>query len=243
MAPALPPRHPVGVPRGVQRGLSGIAPEEDPLPSEAVTVPHVPPGVQAAVSGELLAERRRESLGRLRALLGDRPDGFTPEEWRVVGAAFAPAPEGAPGTTSARAELLSRALACFPGHPPAAAARLYREALARPHVAGLLGELRAVEMLDVVEQRAHVRESLHAALGLRDALTVDLAVVDPSGCAKLTLAVVAAAKALMDLDGLRARPDEDGDRANGRAEQDVRQALAEKFGAVMSDLAGRQAAP
>lgn len=228
------------MPRGVQRGLSGVVPEEAPLPSDAVTVPH---GVQSAVSGELLAERRRESLGRLRALLGDRPDGFTAEEWRVVCAAFAPAPAGAPGSSSARAELLSRALVCFPGHPPAGAARLYREALGRPHVAALLGELRAVEMLDVVEQRALVRESLHAALGLRDALTVDLAAVDPSGCAKLTLAVVAAAKALMDLDGLRARPEDDGDRAGGRAEQDVRQALAEKVAAVQADLAGRRVQP
>lgn len=235
MAPARPQRHPVGVPSGVQRGLPGVAPEEAALPAEGLAGAY-------AVSGELLAERRRESLARLRALLGDCPDGFTAEEWRVVGAAFAPAPAGAPGTTSARAELLSRALACFPGHPPVAAARLYREALNRPHVAAVLAELRAVEMLDVVEQRALVRESLHAALGLRDALTVDLATEDPSGCAKLTLAVVAAAKALMDLDGLRVHPEEDGDRAGGRGEQDVRQALAEKVASVFADLAGRAVA-
>ncbi len=223
----------MGVPSGVQRGLPGVAPEEAALPSEAVTGAYV-------VSGELLAERRRESLGRLRALLGECPAGFTAEEWRVVGAAFAPAPVGAPGTTSARAELLSRALACFPGHPPANAARLYREALGRPHVAGVLAELRAVEMLDVVEQRALVRESLHAGMAARDAITLDLAAADPSGCARLIQAVVTAAKALMDLDGLRARPEEDGDRAGGRSEQDVRQALAEKVAAVQADLAGRR---
>lgn len=218
------------MPQGVQRGLPGVAKEEAALPSEAAT---------GAVSGEILADRRGEAMGKLRAMLGGCPEGFTPEEWRVVVAAFAPAPCGAPGTTSARAELLGRATACFPGHPAPVAARLYREALARPHVAAALDELRALELLDVVEQRGLVRESLHAALGLREALTVDLATEDPSGAAKLALAVVAAAKALMDLDGLRARPDEEGERAGGRGEQDVRTTLAEKVASVFADLAHR----
>lgn len=217
------------MPDAVQRGLPGVAVEEAALPSEAV------------VDGVLLSERRREAMRRVRAALGECPEGFAPEEWRVVVAALAPAPVPAPGTASTRAGLLARARDCFPGLAAPAAARLYREVLARPHVAAALDDLRALELLDVLEQRGMVREALQSGLALHAALTPDLAAEDPSGAAKLLLGVVAAAKALMDLDGLRARAeDEDAARRQGGG-QDVGALLAEKVGRVMADLGARAA--
>ena len=46
--------------------------DEAPLPSER------------ALSGEVLGARRREAGAGLRRVLGERPEGFTAEEWRVV---------------------------------------------------------------------------------------------------------------------------------------------------------------
>lgn len=216
------------MPNGVQRGLPGVAPEEAALPSEAV------------LNGELLADRRREALVALRAALGASPEGFEPAEWRVVVAALAPAPaSGGVGTASARAELVARASACFPGHAPPAAARLFREVLARPHVAAVVADFRALEMLDVQAQRGWVRESLSAIRDLWAVITPALAVADPSGTARLASAIVQANKALMDLDGLRARADDDQDGAGASGGQDPGAALAEKLGRVLGDLQAR----
>lgn len=219
----------------MQRGLPGVEAEEAPLPSEVV------------VSGELLADRRAEAHARLRAALGACPEGFEAGEWRVVREALAPAPTaGMPGTASARAELVARALAAFPGVSPPTAARLYREALARPHVAATIAEFRALEMLDVQAQRGLVREALGRVLGLADALTPGLALGDPSGAAKLALAVVAAGKALADLDGLRApAAGEDGWQGGGGPlglgdGSDPRAALAEKVGRILADQEARR---
>lgn len=219
------------MPTGVQRGLPGVAPEEAALPSEAV------------LSGELLADRRREALVALRTALGACPEGFEPAEWRVVVAALAPAPAaGGVGTASARAELVARAAACFPGHAPPAAARLFREVLARPHVAAVVADFRALEMLDVQAQRGMVREALGAVLDLHAALSPGLAAADPSGTARLASAIVQAGKALMDLDGLRARADDDPDGAGASGGQDPGAALAEKLGRVLGDLQARSMA-
>lgn len=234
MAPDPRAVHALPVTSGVQRGLPGVVREEAPLPSEVV------------VSGVLLADRRREAHARVREMMGDCPEGFEDAEWLVLKAAYAPAPvDGIPGTASARAELLARARACFPACSPPEAARLYREALARPHVAAALADLRALEMLDVQEQRGLVREALAASLRLAEALTPDLALADPSGAAKLSLAVTAAAKALVDLDGLRApAAGEDGGAGghwgSGDGRADPGAALADKVGRILSDLDARK---
>ena len=57
---------------GLQRGFPGVCEDEAPLPSER------------ALSGEVLGARRREAGAGLRRVLGERPEGFTAEEWRVV---------------------------------------------------------------------------------------------------------------------------------------------------------------
>lgn len=181
----------------VQRGLPGVAAEEDALPSERV------------LSGELLGERRREALAGLRAALGDRPDGFLPEEWAVVVAVLSP-PSAAPGHhlggQKARSALTVRARDCFPGFPVHAALRAFREVQARPHVAEVIADFRALEAVDVVEQRAMLREALGAVIALAtregpgESLG-DLLAIDANAAAKVSAAVTAAAKTLMDLNG------------------------------------------
>lgn len=232
----------------VQRGLPGVAAEEDALPSERV------------LSGELLGERRREALAGLRAALGDRPDGFLPEEWAVVVAVLSP-PSAAPGHhlggQKARSALTVRARDCFPGFPVHAALRAFREVQTRPHVAEVIADFRALEAVDVVEQRAMLREALGAVIALatregEGESLADLLAIDANAAAKVSAAVTAAAKTLMDLDGLKTPPavrampalgagHDDGDASTGKAadEDDPREALAKKLAVVFGDVDAR----
>ncbi|MCX7255677.1 MAG: hypothetical protein NTZ64_02830 [Polaromonas sp.] len=235
---------------GVQRGLPGVvAAEEDALPSERV------------LSGELLGERRREALAGLRAALGDRPDGFMPEEWAVVVAVLSP-PTAAPGHhlggQKARSALTVRARDCFPGFPAHAALRAFREVQTRPHVAEVIADFRALEAVDVVEQRAMLREALGAVIALAtregpgESLG-DLLAIDANAAAKVSAAVTAAAKTLMDLDGLKTPPAgrgspalgvgrDDGDTGTSdkdKDKDDPRDALAKKLAVVFGDVDAR----
>lgn len=233
---------------GVQRGLPGVAAEEDALPSERV------------LSGELLGERRREAFAGLRAALGDRPDGFLPEEWAVVIAVLSP-PTAAPGHhlggQRARSALTIRARDCFPGFPAHAALRAFREVQTRPHVAEVIADFRALEAVDVVEQRAMLREALGAVIALAtregpgESLG-DLLAADANAAAKVSAAVTAAAKTLMDLDGLKTPPtgraapalgagqdDGDGSAASDKDKDDPRDALAKKLAVVFGDVDAR----
>lgn len=254
MAPHPRAGHPLAVPlvrdtgEAVQRGLPGVAAEEDALPSERV------------LSGELLGERRREALAGLRAALGDRPDGFLPEEWAVVVAVLSP-PTAAPGHhlggQKARSALTVRARDCFPGFPVHAALRAFREVQTRPHVAEVIADFRALEAVDVVEQRAMLREALGAVIALAtregpgESLG-DLLAIDANAAAKVSAAVTAAAKTLMDLDGLKAPPTvravpalgvgrdgDDGGNAGASDKDDPRDALAKKLSVVFGDVDAR----
>lgn len=235
MAPEAPAPHPPGVSgrrEEVQRGLPGVLAEEAELPSETV------------LSGELLSERRREALDRLREALGDRPDGYDPAEWRVVVGLLAPAGVGLAGVRS-RDDRARLARDCFPGLSAPAALRAFLEVAARPHVVQFVNDVRALEGLDVLEQRGMVREVLYQVLGLSAGLPA-LVSVDPSGGAKVAAAVVQAAKVLMDLDGLKAtRPagavDVEASRTPALSPAEQQAALADKVARTLADLRARRA--
>jgi len=225
---------------GLQRGLVGVCEDEAPLPSEQV------------LSGEVLGARRREAGTGMRRLLGDRPENFTAEEWRVVLAILSP--DEAAGATAMRGRVPSRqeaavgrALACFPGMPAPAALRAYRETSARPHVRSVIADVRALEGIDVLAHRDMVRARLLQVAALADDLQGDdgasMGLVDPSGAAKLGLAVVAACKGLADLDGLKVTgetEDTAGDAGAGERTGDTLRALLRR---THDDLASRKVLP
>lgn len=190
----------------VQVGLMGVLPEEDPLPSEVV------------VDGGVLSRRRREALSALRQLLLDRPEDIAPEEWRVVVATLAPPyahlPRS-PGTPARALGVMAAAKECFPGDSPTTALRRFREVQARPAVQSFVADLRALEMLDVLEQRGLVREFLQATIRGAGAAITEEAVTGglcpkaaPNEWAKVAATGVAACKTLVDMDALALRPDE-----------------------------------
>jgi len=211
----------------VQRGLPGVSAEEERLPSEAV------------LSGELLGERRREAFAGMRRALGERPDGFSREEWAVVVSLLCP-PHLPPGTTSARGSVAYRARECFPGHAAPAALRAYCEVRDRPHVKALVADFRALEGLDVLAQRGLWRDRLNlagAALAERLRETDGMEVGD---VAKLATAMASVAKTAADFDGLQApRAVPEGDATTGTPTADVHKSLAENLSRVAEDLAAR----
>jgi len=129
---------------------------------------------------------------------------------------------------------------------------------ARPHVAEVIADFRALEAVDVVEQRAMLREALGAVIALAtregpgESLG-DLLAIDANAAAKVSAAVTAAAKTLMDLDGLKTPPPvraapalgagRDGDDGDGSAsdkdKDDPRDALAKKLSVVFGDVDAR----
>ena len=233
MALLAPTAHPprVSHDEGVQRGLPGVLPEEEPLPSERV------------LSGELLTERRREAMAGMREALGSTcPEGYAPEEWRVTLAVLAPVGTGRTGGVGARNDRARLARECFPGLAAPAALRAFLEVAARPHVVQVVNDVRALEGLDVLEQRALLREGLWVVFGLSAGLPA-LVAVDPSGGAKVAAAVVQAAKALMALDNLAApKPaavDPDAPSHAGPS-PDMQRALAEKVARTVADLRARR---
>jgi hypothetical protein len=213
-----------------QRGFPEILPEEAPLPSEVV------------LSGGLLQERRRQALASLRELHVDRPDGIAPEEWRVIVAELAP-PTGhlprAPGTAAKAHGRLQAARECFPLLSATAAVAKFLEVLARPAVRAYIADVRALEMLDVLEQRGLVREALHGVItrGTEGVYRVDPAAA-PVEWAKVAASTVMAAKVLVDMDGLKrdASPVEDGDADKV---DDPTETLLAKSRRVLADLRAR----
>lgn len=215
-----------------QRGLPGVLPEDDPLPSEVVA------------RGGDLSRRRREARAALVAALGEVPEGFTASEWRVVQGALTPDP-ATPGSASSRAALLHRAREAFPGADARAAVRLYREALDRPHVREAIDAVRSLEALDVLEQRGLVRDALRRVLALAEALDPTMAKDPDLGPqqARIAAAVTAAAKVLVDMDGLRGTPATDvrdgGQPPDEDAAHDPAAAIGERVFRVAQDLARR----
>jgi hypothetical protein len=222
-----------------QRGLPGVAAEESPLPSEQV------------LSGERLGERSREALAGLRAALGERPEGFEVEEWRVVLAVLAPPVHGGHiGGATARESLARRARECFPGFPVSAALRAFREVQTRPHVAEVIADFRALEGIDVVEQRGMLRRALGGIINTGERQDFDdLLAVDPSAWAKVMAAITGAVKVLADLDGLRLAPaprlalGADGEPPGPtKPAEDPRASVAEKMALVFDDVHARRMA-
>jgi hypothetical protein len=228
---------------GLQRGLAGVRDDEARLPSEQ------------ALDGEVLSDRRREAVTGLRKVIGERPDGYTAEEWRVVLAILAPDEQAAatgPGKAPTRQQAaVSRALACFPGLPAPAALQAYRRASTLPHVQSIVADVRALEGIDVLAHRDMVRARLMQVAALADDLVIDdggeplrMGRVDPSGAAKLGLAVVAACKGLMDLDALKApaplSEDPDGKPGAKPGDVDPGEALKALLRRAHADLESRR---
>lgn len=222
----------------VQPGLPGVLPEEAPLPSEVV------------LDGGILDRRRREALAHLRGALIDRPEEFAPDEWRVVIATLAP-PAGhlgrSPGTAAARYGAVQVARECFPGASATTALRRFREVQNRPHVRAFVADLRALEMMDVLEQRGPVRERLWTLIRLADAIEPH-AVIDPEVGPQVVRAaavVATAIKLLIDLDGLQRDPAEvidagPGDDEAAPGERAVE--IASRVRGVADDLRRRRSA-
>lgn len=224
----------------VQTGIPGVLPEEAPLPSEVV------------LDGGILDRRRREALAHMRATLMDRPEEFAPDEWRVIVATLAPPAAHlgrAPGTAAARYGAITTAKECFPGASASTALRRFREVQSRPAVRAFIADLRALEMLDVLEQRGPVRERLWSLIRLADTIEPHM-VADPDvGPQVVRAAAVAttAIKLLMDLDGLQRDPAEaiagsatDGDDDKASATEQA-MSLAARVRSVAEDMHARRA--
>ncbi len=151
--------------------------------------------------------RRSASARAFRALLGERPDGFSLGEWRAVLHSLSPEVDpaaglAAPGSTSARQARLAAARDCFPAVPPTTALRLFREAQQAPHVVAFIADFRALELADVVDQRAIARECLLGIIATEP--LPSLSIIDPKAWSAMSLARVAAVKMLVAMDGLAA---------------------------------------
>jgi hypothetical protein len=200
-APPVPLRRDLDDDGPVQPGLPGVLPEEAPLPSEVV------------LDGGTLDRRRREALAAIRASLLERPDGFEPEEWRVVVATLAPPTAHLgrrPGTAAARYGVVQTARDCFPHLGATQAVARFREAQGRPHVAAFVADMRALELIDVLDQRGPVRERLWQLIRLADAVDPAVAVDPDAGSNHVRAAAVAvqAIKVLVDMDALHVTPAE-----------------------------------
>jgi hypothetical protein len=211
-------------------------PEEDPLPSETV------------LNGGLLDRRRREARAALCSLLLERPPDFPPEEYHVAVALLA-SPVAhlgrVPGTPAKTLAAVQVARQCFPDLAPATALRRLREVQARPSVQNFLAEFRALELLDIMEQRGMVREALHATIRRgTDALLLLDPSANPNEWSKVSACVTAACKVLTDMDRLalsaeEVRPVET--TAEDEPDESLTRALQEKIGKVGADLRRRQA--
>lgn len=201
---------------GIQRRLWSA---DEPLPSQEV------------LTGQVLSDRRREARARLREALGACPDGFSSEEWAVVLATLAPPGDLGP---SGRVDRARQARDCFPGLTAPAALRAWLEVSARPHVAGVVADFRALEAVDVLAQREAIREVLGSVLQLGADL-VDLRAVDPHGAARCGAEAVAAAKVLIDLDDLRVKRTVDGE--SGDAPRTAAAAIGDPLAELRSRVA------
>lgn len=214
--------------------------EERDLPSERAAKGRCDDEAEAPDIPGLLARRRAEARRQIREALGACPDGFTAEEWAVVLAVLSP-PEVAPGSHGGRATLTDAARRCFPGFALPAALRAFREVASRAHVREVVADIRAIEVQDVLEQRGYVRGVLRAVADMAcnpAASLLDLMLADASGAARIGAAAASAAKALADLDGLKAKDDELANAAPVGA--DPLDELAARLRRVSIDVAARE---
>lgn len=217
-----------------QIGIPDVLDEEAPLASEVV-------------DGGVLSRRRKEALGALRAEFVDRPPDISPEEWRVAVAILAP-PDGhigrVPGSAGGRLGKIRRARECFPMLSPSGALQRFDEVARRPAVVEFLARIRSLELLDVIEQRAMVREVLHLALSKASMLDDPALCATPSEWAKVASAIALHAKILIDLDGLATKPGEN-ERALAPAEDDAGAGpdVTAKIQRVADDLRARRTVP
>lgn len=193
--------------------------------------------------GQIPGKDRANALRALQQALGTRPSAFSPEEWAVVHATLDP---DRPCHYSARRApwvqyvLIQRARACFPGLNSLEALRAFSAALKAPHVAELISMFRNIELLDVMEHRSIVRRSFHTVLALQRFLEVDKDVSeDRKGAAALAKEVLAAGRALMDLDDLRATSDAISVKSTAEAAPDDLTAVE----SVLADLQARKGPP
>lgn len=168
---------------------------------------------EIVLDGGVLDRRRREALAAIRATLLERPEDFTPEEWRVVVATLAPPTAHLgrrPGTAAARYGVVQTARDCFPHLGSTQAVARFREAQTRPRVAAFVADMRALELVDVLDQRGPVRERLWQLIRLADAVDPLVAVDPEAGSNHVRAAAVAvqAIKVLVDMDALHVTPAE-----------------------------------
>lgn len=230
-----------------QRGLPGVLPEAEPLPSETALNAA---GTATMLDGGVLAQRRKEALAQLRGMLLDRHPDVDPDDWRVFVATVAP-PYGhlprAPGTSARAFGVMQAAQDCFPGLSATAALRRFREVQQSPTVRGLVADFRALELADLHEQRGMVREYLHGVMarGMTGALNLDPAIA-PNEWARVSATIVAACKVLVDMDGLALKPDAvAGATASPDDDDDApadQAALLQRVAAVAEDVRRRKVA-
>ena len=214
-----------------QIAMPEVLREEAPLPSEVV------------LDMGILAARRREALAGLRGMLLERPPGILPEDWRVFIASVAP-PSGhlsrAPGSPEKVLSHIHAAMDCFPTKSPMMALKAFREAQQRPEVAALIADFRALELADLHEQRHIVRQSLLMTIARGTDAIVKL---DPEQTsnewARVSLAVIAANKTLMELDGLAVKASEP---TTAVVETSSQGSLFDRVASIAADLKSRQAA-
>jgi hypothetical protein len=221
-----------------QMGFVGVLPEEAPLPSEVV------------LDGGILDRRRREAVRALRELLVHRPPEIPPEEWRVVVATLASPVAHLPRVAGGPARMLGAltvAKECFPGLAPTTALRHFREVQERPAVRSFLADFRALELADIMDQRAMVREALHATIRFgADALHKIDPTASPNEWAKISACNVAACKVLTDMDRLALQPAEiEALRGPALTDEDdagAAAALEAKLRPVLADVRARRGA-
>ncbi len=191
--------------------------------------------------------KRARGLWRV---LGERPEGFTAEEWRVVLAILSPDEPRArrPDTATASPPRGRRPRSpgrwhASPACLPWAALRAFREASAVA-TCGRRSRTCARSKASTCSRIAHtVRARLLQVAALADDLRDDggqHGPRGPSGAAKVGLAVVAACKGLMDLDALKAPPipaDDAPPPENGERTGDHLKALLRR---THDDLASRR---
>lgn len=155
---------------------------------------------QLRAAGKSLGVERAEALQALRDLLGDRPEGWDPEEWSVVHALLDPDRYLAQvtGVVPRQYSLGAQARACFPGVDTPTALRQFRDVSTRPHVVDLVSSFRSLELLDVMEHRNRALAALHAGIDQWKVFG-SLTAKDPSSASKLILSVVAAVRALQEM--------------------------------------------
>ena len=201
----------------------------------------MPPAV--AVAQRKVDEERKSQFSNVKNMLGQCPKEFTGEEWRVVQALLDPCylqKIQEPLATRRHRPKMAMALSCFPTFPPSSAVIAFEACSNLPHVRQLVEAVRALETIDLYQQREILRESLYSVLRMHTALD-DLKLTKPSDAAKVGLAVVAAAKALQELDFPRPVPNSNEPQGRPASiDADPTESLMSQIDKAVSDLTARK---